>query len=224
MIGIFLRENKAMLIVIIVIVIPAVLLVGLFGHMLYTNVFRTVSATGLVIVFFFIKRSYSKKRRLEAERRWQAKLRSERMRLLNPGIAFKMNGTIKLTGFQGESDAYYSNEFVRITFRLEDIFPETLEDYPVYAGFEAIPEFKESRNKYLAKKKGKRSDETFACYLPDILESGMVKVVSKVTLEPVNEIRKQDWGFSVGPLMGAKGFGYALPDGTMFYKVTTVVN
>jgi hypothetical protein len=183
----------------------------------------------LFLLGFFLASNYvhakRKQTRIDQSRkRWQEKLRGERVRLLNPGLAMgKRNDVIRLVEPSTETNAYYTNKFARIDFCLEDIFPETLNDYPIYAGFEDITEFEECKETFLKLKNGERSDRTFEQYLPIILESGIVRVTSKTTLELVHEIRKQEWVSGVDGTFLAKGFGYALQDGTVFFKVTTVV-
>ena len=135
-----------------------------------------------------------------------------------------MRQTIELTTPTQNTDAYYTNEYVIITFALDEIFPETRKEWPIYAGKENNLLCMKHRNNYLKIKNGEYLDKTFEWYLHEILDSGKIAILYKKQKKFIYEIKKEKWGFSVGMLAGAGGYKYYLPDGTLFFKVKTWVS
>lgn len=135
-----------------------------------------------------------------------------------------MKETIKLIAPSQDPDAFYNDEQVLVEFVLDDIFPETRKEWPIYAGQEDILLFMDHRRSYLKIKNSKCSDETFEMYLHEILNSGKITIFSKTEKMFVYEIKKEKYGFSAGPLAGAGGYKYYLPDGTLFFSIRTWVS
>lgn len=181
----------------------------------------------VIIVFFLIKKSFfyilsgkgEKEALMSAGAQCQDKIYIKNQRIALEKL--KTLETIKLTPANGTPDAYYSNNEVFVTFCLNDIFPDSYKEYPIYAGQEDVLLFKETRDRYLAIKNGKRLPDTFGAYLPDILNSGKVMVYSKVESKFVNEIKKEKWGFSAGSLAGRGGYKYYFTDGSLFFSILT---
>lgn len=132
--------------------------------------------------------------------------------------------TIKLTRPEKSPDAFYTNEKITATFCPDEIFPDTRKDWPIYAGQDDVPLYMDHRENYLKIKNGKCLPNTFEAYLPEILNSGKVIILSREDDKFIYEIKRKKWGFSAGSLAGKGGYEYYLPDGTLFFRVATWVS
>ncbi|MFZ2975905.1 MAG: hypothetical protein WA055_04760 [Candidatus Moraniibacteriota bacterium] len=132
--------------------------------------------------------------------------------------------TIALTRPEKSPDAFYTNEKIIATFCPDEIFPDTRKEWPIYAGQDDMPLYMDHRRNYLKARNSKCLPNTFETYLSEILNSGKVMILSREENKFVSEIKRKEWGFSAGELAGRGGYEYYLPNGTLFFRITSWVS
>lgn len=110
-------------------------------------------------------------------------------------------------------DTYYNNDEIFATFCIEELF---------YAHKDKLPLLKNMGTSMRMMdidailKKNDISSDIFELNFSKLIESGKVNIYSKTEGKIVEKIMRDDWGFYAGPLAGASGYEYFLPDGSLF--------